>query len=127
MVLHNGLGSTDDIEAARAGRLRRPNGAELLKHATCSVEKRWNQLLSRPIGTPLPFGELKSVGYTDAQKRGWLRDDVDDEALEGRVKEWENEGMETRIQADLLRKGQAEVLVGDGVISYRTVSVVLSL
>ncbi|KAJ4351407.1 uncharacterized protein N0V89_006749 [Didymosphaeria variabile] len=89
MLLHEGLFNTDDIEWARKKMLTLPHGEELIKHATCGEERRWNELLSRPVGTPLPFGSLKKVTNMDALSRGWLRDDLSAEELAEKVKEYE--------------------------------------
>ncbi|KAL1593140.1 hypothetical protein SLS60_010747 [Paraconiothyrium brasiliense] len=88
-LLHDRLEDTDDIEWARTEMLREPHGEELIKHATCGQERRWNELLSRPVGTPLPFGGLKKVLHSDAETRGWLRDDLSVKELAEKVREYE--------------------------------------
>lgn len=88
-LLHEGINNTSEIEWARTKMLRLPHGEELVAHATCGEERKWNELLSRPVGTPLPFRSLKMVSHEEARSRGWLAAELSAGELAEKVKEYE--------------------------------------
>jgi len=78
---------TAKIESARASMLRHPHGKELIRHSTCNLENRWNALLSRDVGTPLP--SRVNIEYDDVKERGWLKDSLSAEGFAEKVKIYE--------------------------------------
>lgn len=96
-LLHHEADSPQAIEWARTRILWLPNGEELLKHATCGLEKRWNQLLSRPVGTVSPFHVVRNMKYERLQVNGCLDDGLSAEKLAEELKPFETPARGRRL------------------------------
>ncbi|KAJ4305942.1 hypothetical protein N0V90_001475 [Kalmusia sp. IMI 367209] len=95
-LLHHEISDTEEMDRAREKILRLPHGNELIKHATCGMERKWNALLSRAADAASPF--TFKVLHEDARRRGWLREKLSAEELAEKIKPYEPKSIYTSIK-----------------------------